>query len=72
MKKINFLSGGGQNDSRLEKLDMIMTDWTPTPASKFWGKLENKVDGSVTLSQGNLRLDVQKVWGNVSMDLLGK
>lgn len=61
MKKINFLSGGGQNDCRFEKLDMIMTDRTPAPASKFWGKLENKVDGSVILSQGNLRLGAQKV-----------
>ncbi len=39
---------------------------------RFQGELENKLDKSIVHSKENLRLELQKAWDNISVEVLRK
>ncbi len=54
-----------------------MMDWSHqsldlNPIEQIWGELENNLDRSIVHSREILRLELQKAWDNISVEVLWK
>ncbi len=52
-------------------------DWTPqsqdlNPIDQIWSELENKLEKSIVHAKKRLRIELQKPWDNISVEVLRK
>uniref|UniRef100_A0A3B4VHU2 Tc1-like transposase DDE domain-containing protein n=1 Tax=Seriola dumerili TaxID=41447 RepID=A0A3B4VHU2_SERDU len=55
----------------------VMMDWPPqspdlNPIEHIWSELENKLDRSIVHSKESIWVELQKAWGNISVEVLRK